>query len=395
MEKQIRGKIGESMELLQKADTAGLVETIPNDVPVIIPERILERTKKHIISFYDQKGKIPAKAWLQKKLNMSGAKVTDIIKALVTEDFLYKKGNRYYLKSANPDEFRIPSIVDKAKAAAKLSPAMVFVKTILFIIGCGAVYMSIFHSKDFLSEFYTPTRSIIAATIMIVFNVLAAEMAIFFWIKRHRALTVAFLIILVLGTVFSMGSTIIGLYNARANDLTISYTEENTDTRDLQEIQKEYESILDRKVQAEADLNSERAKRDGVVNTINQYTPEMINADLENYNKMNGRRYIADTRVDKAKIAYSAVVAEEKEFLELNTVTAADTKEIPGDAYTWIGGTVFPTVRPDTLQFWMSTYPALFYDIIAPAAFSIVFFVTGAKKKKERKHRKRRRHAKR
>lgn len=389
MDDIITGTIGEIMTPSPSAhepiDALHILheETTEEKQVSVIPEKVLERSKKWIMSYHAQNGKIPAKVWMQKKLNISHAKITEIIKALVSSGFLEQKKNRYYL-SQNPDELHIPSVLDKVKAAAKLSPVMLFVKTILFFVGCGAVYMSIYHSKDYLSEFYSPTRAIVSATIMIIFNVLAAEMIVFFQIKKHNALSVVFAVILILGTVFSMGSTVIGLYNARAKEITKAYSIENVESRDLEEIQKEYDSILSRKIQSENNLNSERIKRDGLVVTLNKYTPEMIQSDLENYNKMNGRRYVADVRVDSAFSAYNGILNEEKKFLELNTVTAADKKEIPSDAYTWIGGTVFPNVSPATLQFWMSAYPALFYDIIAPVSFSVVFFVTGNKKKKER-----------
>lgn len=351
-------------------------ETIIEKPQIIaVPEKIKNRAKIHIQTYSDQFMRVPSQAWLSKKLHLSLGKTTLIMKALLQDKFFFKKGNIYVRTNTQGDNIRIPTGFDRLKAKVKLSPAVVFMKIILFIIGCGATYMSIFHSTDFLSEYYNSFKAILAAIIMICFNVLSAEMIIFFHLKSLRVPTVVFSIILILGTVFSMGSTIVGLYNSRAVEITEKYTIENTEDRILKSTQLDYNVLLSKKSQAEQNLNSERDKRNGLVKILNTYTPEMIENNQDYYNKQNGRRYVADVRVDKAQKIFNKIILEEQEFLKFNVVVESTKRHIPENAYSWIANAVFPDMKPESLQFWMSVYPALFYDIIAPISFSVVFFV--------------------
>jgi hypothetical protein len=354
--------------------------------------KVLLRVKRWIITFYDQNGNFPSIDTLSKKTNLSKGKITDILKELLETGFLEKKGTRYSLgQSPEIEKLRQPVLIAKATAALKLSPAMVFMKILLFLIGCGATFMSIFHSTDFLKEYYSTTNAILSGIIMICFNILAFEMIVFFRQKRYFGFANVFIVVMVLGTIFSMGSTIIGMYNARASELTVQYQDENAQDLNQQEIEVRYNLLLQKKEAALNLLEGERLKRDGMVELLNSYTSDMIENDLENYNKLNGRRYIADTRVDTALEEYSAILEEEREFLENNVVTVADARTLPSDAYHWIAGEVFEEANPELLQFWMSVYPALFYDLIAPLSFSIVFFVTGKAKERKRKPDKRKR----
>ena len=203
-----------------------------------------------------------------------------------------------------------------------------------------------------------------------------------------------FSVLLVLGTIFSMGSTIWGLRTTMEETIRIDNTSINQDDTEYQNTKMLYQNIVDRKTQALKTLESEMVKRDGFVDAINGYSEKFIEDNPDFYSKQNGRRYVADKAVETAKKDYDDIVLEEKLYLESNVVVVSDKKEIPDNAYTWIADKVFKGMSADNLQFWMSVYPALFYDIISPVSFSIVFFLSGNMKKKSikkktGKHRKR------
>lgn len=401
MEQKRKGKIGEStidpsiveapkeivdtpeeeLHLVEKTEgEKDLPAVVEEKAAIIIPEKIKERAQKWILSYYNQKGAFPSIPWIASKIGQSRVKTGNVLKALEADNFLCKKGNRYTIKSVE-DGTGIPAPLEKVKAMAKMNPWMFFIKGVLFIIGIGATYMSIYHSIGFLQGYYSLKKAIVSGILMIVFNVMAAEIAVFFRSKNLTALWRLFTGLWVLGTLFSMTSTVIGMYNQRAQELAIAIIKENIGTQENHDTDLKYQNLKERKEQALANLEGERKKRDTLVETISLYTPEMIDKDLENYNKLNGRRYIADTRVDSAQDEYNLLVEQESSFLTENTI-AAVVEEKPADAYTWIGGEVFPGVRPEMIQFWMSVYPALFYDIIAPVSLSIVFFLPGDIKKK-------------
>lgn len=364
----------ESEEIQGKEST----EVLP-----VISKKIIEKVKKYINSYFLEKNRVPSMNWISSKINVSKSVISNSLQLLESEKFLFRKGNRFYL-SQNPEE--IPGLtLNRVKATVKVSPGIFAVKVILFLIGIGATYMSIFHSRDMLLDYYNPIRATISAIIMIGFNILAAEMAIFFFTKGYKAICGVFAILLVLGTLFSMGSTIYGLYNKRAAVELVEISEENDFNIVFQSSTLLYQNILDRKEQARQDYESERIKRDDYVQKLSTYnTPEIIEENQTYFDSLTNSRWVADKRVDKARRVYEEIITEEKVFLESQSKSVvAPKKEDPPNAYDWLGELVFTGVSPDRIQFWASAYPALFYDVIAPVSFGVVLFVTGERKKKK------------
>lgn len=369
-----------------------IMDDEPEQPKEVIPEKIKERSKKVILTYFHQKGVLPPMGYVASKITYPKTKISHVFKDLEKDGFLTKKGTRYTLNFSGKEDFSTNAL-EKAKANIKMNPWMVLIKLVMLIVGIGATYMSIFHSRGFLADFYNGIKPLMAAIIMIVFNVLAAEMVVFFHQKGQEFLRNCFTILWVLGTLFSMGSTVLGMYNARAAELTAYVQEENVTTREDFNISLTLKNLLSQQSQADASLTSERSKRDDIQRSIAAYTPDMIEADRDYFNKLNGRRYIADTRVDDAQNAYDNITDEITLFLSKNDVIQEEVIVRPPDAYSWIAGIISSSTRPEMVQFWMSVYPAVFYDIIAPVSLSIVFFLpwdlkkkTTVRKKKRKKH---------
>lgn len=352
---------------------------------IVVPQKIKERTFKHISVYYNEKGKIPTIPWISGKIKQSRNNTKNILKSLEEDGFIENKNNRYFMK------INIPvTKTQKIKIAVKKNPWIYFIKLLLFIIGIGATYMSIYHSTGFFMEYYSPIKAVLAAIIIICFNILAAELIIIFSRTAHSLICSAFFVLWVLGTIFSMGSTIMGLYNNRRVDQQIITDIQNINNQKSRDIDLKHQNIKEKKEQALILLEGERIKRDELVKLISKYTPEMIEKDKNNYNILNQRRYIADTRIDTAKNLYNNVMEEEKQFLDNNTIIDfTDNQKLP-NAYNWLAKIMFKNADPGIIQFWMSVYPAIFYDIIAPVSLSIVFFlpINFQKQVKRRKKRK-------
>lgn len=348
----------------------------------VVPDRILDKSKKVILTFYSQKQKFPSVAHISSKLGLPKSKISPILKTLCKENFIEKKGTRYYLLSIDGSSFRTVSILDKAKATVKLSPGMIILKLILLVIGTGAAYMSIYHSIGFLSEYYSTTKAVISAIIMIVFNIIAADLIVFFRIKGFKALYRVFSVILVLGTLFSMGSTVVGLYNRNSKSKKEQILKQNKEDIVFLQSQQKYNLIQEKKSQSIKVLEIEKEKLKKAMNTLYLYTPEMRERDPQHYKEINWAKVLAERSYKSAQEKFDSIIVEESDYISENNITIQVNQNVPEDAYSWIGTTI--SVDPDQIQFWMSCYPALFYDVISPIAFCVILFVTGESKKKKR-----------
>lgn len=386
MNKNIKGIIGKTFvsalnvskeinSILQNKNIEDIEEHIQK-----VPNQVLLRARNVIIKHYEKTFKMIPSLLLFKKLKLSYPKGKELLNELEHQGFLGKNGNRYQITG----KADIQTSTRKAiKNKMVFSPGITILKAIIFLIGVGATYMSIFHSIAFLSDYYKPFRAILSASIMIMFNIVAAEMIIYCIMHKVKKLVLIFTLILTFGSIFSIGSTIIGLYNSRSVTVKAENIEINQEDQSSKQTKLKHALIVEEKEQIRKMLNSELEKRDGLVKLLNKFTQDQIKLDLENYNKMNGRRYVADRRIDELQKDYTRIVKKESNYLESNVVYNADKKQVPMSAYNWIGKQVFEDANPEGIQFWMSVYPAIFYDIIAPISFSIVFFMPNGKRKRK------------
>lgn len=352
---------------------------LENELPVI-PQKVIDKCKKVIVTFYHQKQKFPSVQHISSKMGISKKKVTPILKILSNQGFIEKRGTRYFLLSTDGTDFVTTSKLDKLKAEMKLSPGMLILKGILLIIGIGAVRMSIFHSIGFLETYYSPVKALAAAIIMIIFNIVAADLIVFFYIKRHKALSGVFSVLLVLGTLFSMGSTVIGLYNKTTYSKKQEIIENNKDDLVITKNQQQYNLLLESKDQALKNMELERGKWNKASDKLVPWTPELIEKDPQKYKELNWNVVLAERSFNEANNKYNKLVDEVSLYLKNNTTVKESTNNVPDTAYTWIGNIL--GISSDSVQFWMSCYPALFYDIIGPVAFCIILFLNNKPKKK-------------
>lgn len=346
----------------------------PEEMKVVqippVPIKLKERVYKWILTYYHQKGKFPSMDWLVGKVKASRSKVIMVLRSLEKEGRLERVNNRYYVKlEGNKDA--TPNAVNKVKAALKVSPVMMFLKLILFIIGCGATYMSIFHSIDFFSYTYGSVLAVLAGSIMVGFNICAAELTVYFFVYLRSGLYKLFFTLWVLGTIFSMVVTVIGMYNGSTIMESSGIVEENRQHQESESTNLLYDNLLERKLMAKLEYDTQVIERQKIIDQLSQYT---IDTDIDMYNNLSWQKYLIDIKVFDADILYKNILTEETTFLQDNTIKVEPIEETPPDAYTWIAERVFKKMSPDTLQFLMSIYPSIFYDIIAPVSLSIVFF---------------------
>lgn len=348
----------------------------------------IHQLKKILISFYKKNGKIPGLAYVKKQTKFEKEKIYDIMRYLKKEEFLVIEDNKLIINPAiplnNPKRkkeikkscFNTDEIKAQAKKLLAIKNKVLPEKTsdkinsnnwitalryILLIIGIGAVYMSIYYSDNWLREFLNPFRSLLLASIMVAFAVSAFELIILFFQRKKYLLICVFSLLWLAVTVFSMVSTVAGQYNARIEKINERYKQEKVivdANRKYREYQEQKEEYRERKKILADDIRQ-------LQNILSQYiTKEMIEKNKKQYNIFRWRFYQAKKEM---KIISNKLVKLRKS----TDITTA--KKNPPDFYIWISG--ITGFGPDMIQFWLSVFPAIFIDLIAPFSFAIVMFV--------------------
>jgi len=348
--------------------------------------------KKLLISYFKKFNKMPGLAWLRNKTNFDKNKIYELTRQLRKEKFLLIKNEKLIInpdialdkprrkvfpqfKKINDKNFITPFSLEKLKKNAhqlfsfkeinkkKLNTNnwIIVLRYILLTIGVGATYMSIYYSDNWLREFLNPFRALLLATIMVTFAVSAFELIILFFQRKRYFLIFVFSFLWAIVTIFSMVSTVAGQYNARIEKLNTQYKQEKLVTdndRKYKEYTEQKEEFLDRKKILTNDIKQ-------LQNILGQYvTKEMIEENKKQYTNFRWRFYQSKKELNQ--------ISKKLKNLRKNTNIKIVKKNSP-DFYLWMSR-IFRW-RADMIQFWLSVFPAMFIDLIAPISFAIVMFV--------------------
>lgn len=357
---------------------------------------------KKIIDFHFKKNQsMPAFNWLMekmlRKIHISKERLNGLLDELVDDKFLTQKEGVLYInpnrnfsrkesnlkneeknnpvinESKQPNEKKPKKITDKLKSIklpkfskrekdiTEVNNWIIPLKIILFIIGIGAVYMSIFYSYKWLLDFLDPFRAFILALIMVCFAVSAFELIILFRQRKQFILVVVFSALWIVVTLFSMVSTVAGQYNARMKSLNDRYEKEtkhkisNRKYLEYIEQKKEYQDTL--KMLRQDNIHHQQL--------LSNYNKKSIEEDRKTYNAIYWRHRQIKININRTT----------KLLSQLRNKKSKDKiiKKTSPDFYMWISGLFF--WGPGMIQFWLSVFPALFIDIISPLAFAIIMFI--------------------
>jgi hypothetical protein len=237
-------------------------------------------------------------------------------------------------------------------------------KILLLIIGTGATYMSIYYSYKWLLDFLDPVRAFMLALIMVIFAVVSFELIILFRQRKQYLLVAVFSILWLIVTSFSMTSTIAGQYNSRIEKLNSRYEKES----ELQISSRKNNEYEEQKKEYQDNLKMMKEDFNQVQILLSQYkTKEEIVEGGKIYNRLFWRSRKVKSDMNKVIKQLRKLRLENK-----NTSNKLIKKNAP-DFYVWIS--MLFHYSPLLIQFWLSVFPALFIDIIAPLSFAIVMFI--------------------
>lgn len=287
-----------------------------------------------------------------------------------------------------PNESEIPQDASDAPVNPKANPPVhhfsrdwpvLVIRALMVVIGLGAAVMSTYYTTFWLMEFLPTVLAVILGSIMVFFSVIAFETILIFAQNRQWPAVVAFILIWVVVAAFSIVSTIAGQYNQHQRALvrtSVENVETTTSRLQLQSIREQRAELVTR---AESKRNQ--------IASLNKILASV--SDIEQRAQF-GRSW-ADTQaqITAAERALTglqkeidATRADERELLAAApTALAADPLSVSAapDFYTWLAGVL--RISRDLSQFWLSLFPAIFIDVIAPAALAVSMFL--ARKKRD------------
>lgn len=361
-----------------------------------ISRNLVKRVQSFILSRHVETGRVPSPEQIAKSLKLSTDEVALAIQYLIQSGTLFQSGGTLFVnqevaktvstEAEKPKPKRVAPVRQKRTTLVEPEPeatgidfsswALVGVQALMFATSAAAVFISIHFSKLWLDSFLSPGKSILLAMTMVFYATVAPQVSIVFFARRKTgavATGIGMLATSLLVTFFSMISTVAGQYDAftvnteervvevsesavRAAEWDLLKTEEAELVQRIADKQEEVDAA--QRLLAEFDTLEERTEQGGVfyVNTRNDL--QRRNRELEDL-----RDQLSTNRAEQRE----ALASGDTGYLE-------ETRPERRDFYTWVSGVV--SLPPDRVQFWLSVFPAVFVDVIAPLALAVGLFLT-------------------
>jgi len=309
-------------------------------------ETLANRFYYWLIEFCREKGRFPTRDDILKRWKGRRDSLNEVLSILESQGRIKKKKGVYKVILNGKISYSTPlSII-----------WVIRISMILFAMIAG--YMSIYYTYLWMREFLPTFPAILLSTAMVGFSVIAFETCIILRSNKKRFLMIIFILVWIVVLIFSMTSTIAGLYNARS--LTLSENVDKIIDREYQSFQNEI--YLSKKKELELRLEEYRLEY------------EMLKQDREE----------ADIESKREQLWYRMVEVNRKiekireDIFELQKKELKNKKSIILeyiDFYDWLGAKIFKGIGSDKIQFLMSIFPAVFIDIIAPIALAVGLFL--------------------
>jgi hypothetical protein len=260
------------------------------------------------------------------------------------------------------------------------------IQIIMGIIGIGAGIISVYYTTIWFLEFLPWAFALLLSAIMVGFSIAAFETVILFLtgqVTKSRtakiSIATGFTILWIVVSAFSIVSTIAGQVNKHAQNLQESAKQEVNISG------VSWNLIQERKTDIRTRINEYRQQIKG----YNNISAGMDNLDSRTANEKTWyetqwRLKKAQESLDKLSGDMDAVRTEEQALLEKSKKSGIvlSTKKEAKDTlnfYEWLSGIL--DMREDLVQFFLSLFPAVFVDIIAPVGIAISLFLRNKYKK--------------
>jgi len=383
-----------------------------------------EVAKKYILEVVQNTGSFPKISWLARELGTNEYRTRQILKELVKEKFLYMKGNWYYLskneynKICNNDKRNEKTqreqdvaegiqnnnlgyiqneenvnlghiqndfgrIQNKENVQNNVQNRPIFdiaifsIRFVLFAVGIGAVILSFYFTYTWLADTLPKYIAALVSGIMIGFSSMAFQVIILFVTKQvitkwYRFLIAAgFLVLWTIVVSFSMLSTVAVQYDEYMKNVVV----EAETLKNINVGRTEWALLQEEKRMIETQLEDKRKAYH-----YHLETSKTQQTGSKAWNDNQWRITLNQREIDKLVEQLKKVRENEKKMLkELPEATVADnTTGRINNFFAWVSTTF--NFNQNIFRFVITSFPAVFIDLIAPIALSIAFFL---KRKKQ------------
>lgn len=254
--------------------------------------------------------------------------------------------------------------------------AIFSIRFVLFAVGIGAVILSFYFTFTWLADTLPKYIAALVSGIMIGFSSMAFQVIILFVTKQvvtkwYRFLIAAgFLVLWAIVVSFSMLSTVAVQYDEYIKNVVV----EAETLKDISVGRTEWALLQEEKSIIETQLEDKR-----MAYYYYLETSKTQQTGSKAWNDNQWRITLNQREIDKLVEQLKKVRENEKRMLkELPEATAADnTTGRINNFFTWVSTTF--NFNQNIFRFVITSFPAVFIDLIAPIALSIAFFL---KKKK-------------
>lgn len=264
---------------------------------------------------------------------------------------------------------------------------LLILRGIMIFIGIGAIIISDYYTTIWLMEFLHISLAILLSTLMILFSVGVFEVILVLRENKQFVIISMCVFLWLVVVCFSMMSTVAGQYNKRIININ-----QNIINNSATIIDKEgYDLLIKEEKEIEEKIREKKEEKKPFISLMSDYETiedrekdkflywdayekiKQINIDIENLNnelKLK-RKEIKDYYENKKQKG--------------ETIGATDKTQIQNKSfYEWIAS-IFK-IDSQYIEFWLSIFPAIFVDIIAPFAIAIGMFLKRKKQNETEKN---------
>lgn len=311
-----------------------------------------EIVAKNIKEYYKTYKRFPRQGWISTESGVPLKDLKLILEELLVDGFLERYGTTYIL---NRNFVYNKKEIKETKTVNNINE--IIIKVVMGIVSLSAVVISIYYSRFWLLEFLEPVKATLLSCTMIFYAVIAPEGALFLIQNKHYMLGGVVIFTAVIVLIFSILSTVAGQYNVRSMEIQ-NTTSVKKNLYQLELLKKQETELVNsvNRLQKDFDLTQK---------LLSEYKKEDINS--KEYTTQFWKNYRIKKDIEKVQDKLDAKREEIINYLDTEE-TVVEERE---DFYTWISELL--KVDSKIVEFWLSLFPAVFVDVIAPIGFLIAF----------------------
>jgi len=202
----------------------------------------------------------------------------------------------------------------------------------------------------------------------------APELSRALWKLRHYALALVVAGIASIAMIFSMSSTVGGIYNERTVKIVAEYQARASSVEGYAEAQLAKDKIARNDVaisRLQLQVQADQATFDEYSALITQAIAAGEHPETRKNTILAGNRNAAATRLAAARAELSQLEKDNAELLPLTVLAVQDRIEERQDFNSWLGGQF--GITKERMEFIMAVFPAIFIDVIAPSMLMVAF----------------------